>query len=380
MNFTKSSLLTIALLTTACFGLAQSGAPAAGAGNQSTPPASATANPAAPNTAQAESSVPESAPVITINGVCDGSSGATKASPGAKTGTSAAKSESAEPAGNCKTQITKAEFEKLMKAVAPTAPPAARRQIAAKYSQLLIAANEGEKLGVDKDPEFKEQLRLMRLQLMAQNAERKLQANASNISDADAKTYYEQNPSAFEEVQLTRILVPRSSDTKIDAKSIADNVRQQFAAGGDADKLEKDAYSQLKNTGEPPSTKFGAKRRGTLPPAQEQQIFTLKQGEVSQAIPDSVGFVIYRVDSKRQLPLEDVKEDVKRRLTQQRLTDAGEQIFKAAKTDFNEAYFGPTNTGPPLGGPAPPSMKRPSEPAPAAPGTTPTQPAAPPKH
>jgi parvulin-like peptidyl-prolyl isomerase len=379
LNFIKSSVVTLALLTTASFCFAQSGAPAARAGNQSTP-APATANPATPK-APAESSVPESAPVITINGVCDVSTAAAKSSASTKTGPStAAKSGSTEPAGNCKTQITRAEFEKLMKAVAPTAPAAARRQIAAKYSQLLIAANEGEKLGVDKDPEFKEQLRLMRLQLMAQNAERKLQANASNISDADAKTYYDQNPSAFEEVQLTRILVPRSSDSKIDAKSIADNIRQQFAAGGDADKLQKDAYSQVKNTGEPPSTKFGAKRRGTLPPAQEQQIFSLKQGEVSQVIPDSVGFVIYRVDSKRQLPFDDVKEDVKRRLTQQRLTDEGEKIFKAAKTDFNEAYFGPTNAPSPFGGPAQPSMKRPNEPAPAAPGATTTQPAAPPKH
>lgn len=376
MNFMKSSVLTLALLTAACFCFAQSGAPAANAGSQSTPTAPAAANPSAPK-APAESSVPETAPVITIDGVCDVPTGAAKAAAAPKTGTStAAKSGPGEPGANCKTQITKAEFEKLMKAVAPTAPAAARRQIAAKYSQLLIAANEGEKLGVDKDPDFKEQLRLMRLQLLAQNAERKLQANASDISDADAKTYYEQNPSAFEEVQLTRILVPRSSDAKIDAKAIADSLRQQFAAGGDADKLQKEAYTQVKNTGEPPSTKFGAKRHGTLPPAQEQQIFNLKQGEVSQVIPDSVGFVIYRVDSKRQLPFDDVKADVKRRLTQQRLTDEGEKIFKSAKTDFNEAYFGPMNAGSPLGGPAPPSMKRPSEPAPGAS----TQPAAPPKH
>jgi parvulin-like peptidyl-prolyl isomerase len=376
----KSSAFTFALLATALFSFAQAGTPAAKPGTQAAPAGPAQRNQAAPK-APAESSVPENAPVITIDGVCDVSTGAAKAQAGTKTGTAeTGKSESAESAGNCKTQITRAEFEKLMKAVAPTAPAAARRQIAAKYSQLLIAANEGEKLGVEKDPDFNEQLRLMRLQLLAQNAERRLQANAANVSDADAKTYYGQNPSAFEEVELTRILVPRSNDAKIDAKSIADSLRQQLVAGGDPEKLQKDAYTQVKNTGQPPSTKFGAKRRGTLPPAQDQKIFALKQGEVSEVIPDSVGFVIYRVDSKRQLPLEDVKEDVKRRLTQQRLTDEGEKIFKSAKTDFNEAYFGPTNAVSPLGGPAPPTMKRPSEPAPAAPGATPNQPASPPKH
>jgi hypothetical protein len=312
------------------------------------------------------------ATVITINGVCNVSvpglaaparAGATKAGTAAKSATTA--SSAAAASGDCKTRVTRAEFEKLIKSVAPTAPPNARRQIASRYSQLLVAANEGEKLGVDKDPEFKDQMALMRLQLLAQNAERKLQANAANVSDADGRAYFDQNPSAFEEVTLTRIFIPRSSgDTKPgapDAKAIADTTRQQLASGGDAEKLEKQAYEQLKVTSDPPSTKFGAKRRGTLPPAHEQQVFALKQGEVSQVIPDSVGYVIYRVDSTQKLPYEQVKEEVKRKLTQQRLQDQSQHIFSSAKTDYNEAYFGPDVA------PRPPSMSRPGE-RPAPPG------------
>jgi hypothetical protein len=325
--------------------------------------------------------------VITINGVCSVSAPGLTAparTAAGKTGTAAKAappSSSSSAGSDCKTRVTRAEFEKLIKSVAPTAPPTARRQIANRYAQLLVAANEGERLGVEKEPEFKDQLALMRLQLLAQNAERKLQANAANVSDTDGKAYFDQNPSAFEEVTLTRIFVPRSAgDDKAgapDAKAIADTARQQLASGGDPEKLEKQAYDQLKITTQPPSTKFGAKRRGTLPPAHEQQIFALKQGEVSQVIPDSVGYVIYRVDSKQPLAYADVKEEVKRKLTQQRLQDQSQQIFSSAKTDYNEAYFGPD------AGPRPPSMSRPGErpttPGAAGPGDsgTGTPPAAP---
>jgi hypothetical protein len=264
---------------------------------------------------------------------------------------------------DCKTQITRADFEKLFKTVTPPGTPeSARRQVAARYVQFLTAANEGVKLGVEKDPEFSEQLALMRLQLLAQDAERKLQTQASNVSEADEKAYYDQNPSAFEEVTLTRIFVPRPAtdpakgEQAPDPKAIADSARQQLAAGDDPDKVQKSVFEQLKNSNAPPSTKFGAKRRGSLPPGHEQKVFALKQGEVSDVIPDSIGFVIYRADSKQQLPFEQAKDEVKRKLTQQRLEDARQQIVGASKADYNEAYFGPETASPrpgSLGSPTP---------------------------
>jgi parvulin-like peptidyl-prolyl isomerase len=319
--------------------------------------------------------------VITINGVCEVSpngtpkapahSAATKAGAGAHSATSSASTSS-----DCKTQITRAEFEKLIKTVAPGAPPQARRQIANRYVQFLTAANEGVKLGVDKDPDFNEQLALMRLQLLGQNAEKKLQAQASNVSDAELKSYYDQNPSAFEEVTLTRLYVPKVTPSPKDAssapdakspapdpKAIADNARQQLMIGGDPDKIEKGIYDQLKNTNPPPRAKFGARRRGSImPAAQEQKIFEMKDGEVSDVISDASGFVVYRVDEKKQLAFEDVKEDVKQRVMRQRIADVREKVTNASKTDYNDAYFGPETATPhasPLGG-APPAARPPS--------------------
>ena len=346
------------------FGQATPGtAPASSAPAQSSPaPSTTPPPPAAPSTA----GVPESSPVITIDGVCDISLNGTvkPAAPAHSTASRSAraKTSTAQSATPCKTQITRAEFEKLLKAVAPNAPATVNRQIATRYVQLLTAANEGVKLGINKDPEYEEQLAIARLTVLAQTAERKLQTEAANVSEADEKAYYEQNPSAFEEVTLTRIFIPRSPATPTntgtapappaaaDPQAIADEAHKQLAAGDDPEKVEKTAYEQMKNTTAPPSTKFGSRRRGSLPPPQEAKIFALNPGDVSEVFSDSIGYTIYKLDSKKELPFDQVKDDIKRRLTQQHLEDSRQKITSASKAEYNDAYFGPES------GPARPAM------------------------
>ena len=370
MNRPKLQLITLVMFGSAAFLVAQTGSSNPAANGAGVPPSSTGRQrsgldaPAAASQSAASgasSNVPPDAPVITVNGVCEVTlNGTPKQAP--KTGAAASGSD-------CKTQITRAEFEKLVNAVAPGAPPTARRQIAAGYVQLLSYADQGVKLGVDKDPEFSEQLAAMKLQLLAQSAARKIQAQASNVSDAEVKSYYDQNSSGFEEVTLTRIFVPRSATESAqgqavpDSKAIADAARQQLVAGADPEAIQKTVFTQLKTTTEPPSTKFGAKRRGTLPPAHEQKVFALKQGDVSEVIPDSIGYVIYRVDARRQVPFDQVKDDVKRRVTQQRIEDARQHFTASSKADYNDSYFGPEG-GNSKGGPGgPPSAPRPGPPA-----------------
>lgn len=345
------------VLAGACFAFGQAApgttAPQSAPTQSSTTPSTIPASPVAPSIA----SVPESTPVITIDGICDISLNGTikPAAPAHSTvsRSASAKTSEVQSPKSCKTQITRAEFEKLLKAVAPNAPANVNRQIATRYVQLLTAANEGVKLGINKDPEYEEQLAIARLQVLAQTAERKLQTEAANVSEADEKAYYDQNPSAFEEVTLTRIFIPRNPATPTnpgtapaqpaaaDPQAIADEAHKQLVAGDDPEKVEKTAYEQLKNTTTPPSTKFGSRRRGSLPPAQEGKIFTLNAGDVSEVFSDSIGYTIYKLDSKKELPFDQVRDDIKRRLTQQHLADSRQKIMSASKAEYNDAYFGP---------------------------------------
>src|SRR5439155_27077690 len=94
--------------------------------------------------------VPPDAPVITIKNVCDNATA------------EAAKS------ADCKTVVTRAEFERLLNAVAPQTPANARRQVATKYAKQMVMAHEPRKMGLDKGPHYEELMKIARMQVLAQ--------------------------------------------------------------------------------------------------------------------------------------------------------------------------------------------------------------------
>src|SRR5262249_7002790 len=187
-------------------------------------------------------------------------------------------------------------FENLVNAVAPRADAQQKRAIANQYVRLLVMAKEGERLGVDKDPQFAEQMELTRLQLKAQLAERKIQADALNISDPELKAYYDANPPAFEEVAVTRIFVPKlaenpgASTPAADPKQVAENARQQLKQGSDPAKIQTEAFQAVKAQAEVPPTKREHLRHGSFSPSEEQAIFALKPGDVSEVLQDPIGY------------------------------------------------------------------------------------------
>ena len=125
--------------------------------------------------------------VITVNGFC--------AEP-AQTGTA------------CKTVITRAQFEKLTEALQPGMSLALRLNVANAYARNLRMSATAEKRGLDKTPAFEEEMRYARMQLLAQDLTRALQAEANNVSDADLEDYYRKNQSSYEQATMARIFVP----------------------------------------------------------------------------------------------------------------------------------------------------------------------------
>lgn len=301
-------------------------APAQQQQTQAAPPQQA-AHPQQAPAEQKPSAPPEpttaaTATVITLEGVCD--------------------PKTAKAGQPCRTQITREEFERLFRAPGQPLPPEQQRQnIARQYTDLLMAASEGEKLGGENDPRVKEQLEVHRLQTLAAFAQQKLAEKARDVSDADAQQYYSQHPEDFEEVTLDRVFVPKTAAAgkDVDLKQLADQVQQQLANGGDPEKLQKAVYENLKTTSEPPSTKYGSKRRGSLPP-QHDIVFTLSQGQVSPVLADPIGYVIYKVEAKRVVPFEEAKGEAKQRMAMQRFKEETERIRNGVKVDYNPQYFG----------------------------------------
>ena len=88
----------------------------------------------------------------------------------------------------------------------------------------------------------------------------------------------------------------------------------------------------------PPVT-AGKKRHGEFPPQEEGEIFALPQGAVTRVLDEGSSFVIYKIDEKRTLSLDEVRGNITRALSEQKTRDAESKITGASTPQFNMAYF-----------------------------------------
>jgi len=321
------------------------------------------AKPASPNAAVAPhpaaarapeaTTVPGNAAVITIPGICDKPSSA-KPDPAQS------------KAADCKTVVTRAEFERLIEAVAPTIAPPARKQLATQYGTALVMVHKAHQMGLDKGPKFEELMRVARVGVLTKQLSQQLQDDASHISDQDVESYYHKNQAAFQEADLQRIFVPRSKqigenigenkqkatgdearkaeqESEEAMKKEAAALRARAAAGEDFDKLQDEAAAAAEFKGKPP-TRLGKVRRSSLPPA-HAEVMDLKPGETSQLITTPNGYLIYRTGEKDTLPLDKVHDEIVSTLRSQRIQDAMQTIQKSATPELNEKYFADAAAG-----------------------------------
>lgn len=302
------------------------------------PPEAAAASHTTATKAPEGATVPQDAAVITIPGLCDKPS-ADKSKP-----------------ADCKTVITRAEFERLVETVAPTIAPAARKQLATQYGTALVMVHKARQMGLDKGPKFEELMRVARIGVLTKELSQSLQDEAGRVSAQDVENYYRKNEPAFQEVDLQRIFVPLSKQAaegkqKVsgdDAKTAeqeseeamkkkAETLRARAAAGEDFDKLQDEAAAAAEMKAKPP-TKLGNVRRSSLPPAQAQ-VMDLKPGETSQLISTPNGYLIYKAGQKDTLPLDKVHDEIVSTVRSQHIQDAMQAIQQSASPELNEKYF-----------------------------------------
>ena len=170
---------------------------------------------AAPKPEAAAAAVPADTPVITIKNMCGGTGfGAGGFGAGGFGNTTSGSTSSKE----CATTISKEQFEQLMNAVVPKArraelPNSMKQNMGRQLGQLLVMVHAAEQRGLEKDPEVQQRLKIQRDSALAQALTMKLQEDATP-SDAEVEKYYKDNPSAFEEVTLQRLFIPKAVASK----------------------------------------------------------------------------------------------------------------------------------------------------------------------
>jgi parvulin-like peptidyl-prolyl isomerase len=296
-------------------------------------------------------------PVITIEGVCDQLSGASGLSNQAKGQAGSAAglvgSSAAPTTAECKSIVTKAQFEKLVDALNPQMAGPVRRQLAESYPRLLLFANQARALGLDQDPTFAEMMRFASIQLLTQRLNRYFEEQASNISESDVERYYKENAIKFERAELLRIFVPQQSrpgqnpasgersktGTETPMLSVAEKIQARAAAGEDFAKLQKEAFEAVGIPSGSPNVSTG-KISFTGVPVNHQQVFDMEPGQVSDVIADSSGYYIYKLVSKQIVPMSQVSKEIRKSIAAQRVQDSIALLTKSLKFDLNPLYFG----------------------------------------
>jgi hypothetical protein len=276
-------------------------------------------------------------PVITISGLCAG-----------KTAIKVQDSD-------CKTVITRAQFERIID-TGPTMSARARREFAERYADALVLARKAEELGMDRGANFKEKLRLARIQILSDELKQSIQKEAAQISSKDIERYYNSNAASFEVVQMERIHVPKTQESAASAtktvrdaddpsqlpqaqsmKELADQLHARAVAGEDFSKLQADA-NRVAGIKSAANASMGRVRRISFPPNQGW-VMDSRTNEVSSVIADANGYTIYKIKTKETLSLEQAREEIVGILRSRRLQEGMREIQDSATSIFDESYF-----------------------------------------
>ena len=383
----RKSWLLCVLLSTITWGQAPPGTAAP------TPMAPQAPN-AAPQAAPAPE-VPEDAVVMTITGVCPATSTTASKAASSTDAKAPAKTAAAKKPADCKTVLTRRDFEKIAGGLAPTITPQLKRQLGSKLPQFMAMSEAAKKKGLDKTDAYKQNLKLAQMQILTQQLQRSVQEEADKVTPDMEKDYYEKNKEAYDQFSVDRLFVPKNkqetqepaeadspklTDEQQKAKDeadkakqeqgeqeltkLADTLRERAAKGEDFTTLQKEAFAAANMKMDAPTVNLPKVRRTGLPPA-HAAVFDLKVGDVSQVISDNGGHYVYKVVSKETLPLDQVTQEIHNTLKNQRMKDMMEKYTSSYHVDQNEAYFGAPGPQGPMGRPGAPSrMPRPM-PAPA---------------
>jgi hypothetical protein len=372
----KSWLLCVlmgTLIGTMAWGQAQPGTPAAMPSPAQAPSAAKAPEPPA--------EVPENTVVLTIKGVCPATpkTAAAPKAAGGKTSAAPAK----KPA-DCKTELTRAQLEKIASAVSPTPTitPQLKHQLESGLPRLMAMSEAAKAKGLDKSPRVLERLKIDKMQVLATELQRTVQEEADKVPPEKVAEYYKSNPEAYEQFSLDRLFIPRNKQAQAEDKDdekepeklteeqekakeaadkakqekgeeelnkLADSLRERAAAGEDFAKLQKEAFEAAGTKVEKPTVNLPKVRRTGLPPA-HAAVFDLKVGEVSAVISDNGGHYVYKVVSKEVLPLDQVKDEIHNKLKSERLKEMMDKYTNSFTAVPNEAYFGPAAAA---GGPPP---------------------------
>jgi len=272
------------------------------------------------------------------------------------------------PENGCVTAISREQFEKMANSVKPGMTTDARRNFAIQYGRILAFSDQARALGLENEPRFQEILQFVKNQLLVEALNEHYSNEFTNQSDQRIEEYYKANGSKFEQADLQRIIIPSqpaaaevTKPTEAEQKAYIVKLREQWVKGADPATLQKEALARMGLTGSSPDVNLKDQTPGMIPPDQES-VFKMKPGEISQAFVDTGAGYLYKMVSVKQKPLSEVKAQIAKTMHDQMMREKIQELSESVKPTLNEAYFGPEKQPePPVTGTASPQQQGPVE-------------------
>lgn len=158
------------------------------------------------------------------------------------------------------------------------------------------------------------------------------------ISESEAKVFYEANPNYFripETVRLSQILIKADAKSdpskKGEARKTLGGLQKRIQNGEDFSILAKD-FSQDASAAQ--GGDMGTIPRGKMPKAFDEAAFALKPGEVSSIVETEQGFHLIKVHDKKPekvVPFKDVEEKIRQHLVSQKMRQRVNEFLNEVK-------------------------------------------------
>jgi peptidyl-prolyl cis-trans isomerase C len=178
-------------------------------------------------------------------------------------------------------------------------------------------------------------------------------AGKVDVTEEDAKKYYDENPKQFEQpeqIRASHILIkPEFIDPNVDpdadpneaktvAKAKAEDLIKQIKEGADFAELAK-AHSNCPSA--PNGGDLGFFPRGETTPAFENTAFELGIGHISDVVETEYGYHIIKTTDHKQASttaFDQAKENIIRQLTQKKQSELADEYIESLKAKANIVY------------------------------------------
>lgn len=251
--------------------------------------------------------------------------------------------------------ITAKQFDQILSSL-PDQPrefysqPENRRHFLDQLVQMWVMAQEAREKGADKDGKFKAMTEFYGNNIVARDYMREI-SDGAKVTDEKVASFYTANSADYTQVKLSHILIlngdnPTVREQKIpgampveEARKKIQEVKNKMRDGADFVALAKE-YSQdpgsAANGGD-----LGYISKGQLVGEVEKSAFALKPGSYSDIVESPFGFHILHVTETKTAPIEEVRDQIRQKLSSDAVKDEIDAKVKAAGVKIDESFFKP---------------------------------------